>query len=55
MNTSTNPYVGHRYAAESRQQGRPGDMWFLDEVFITINDERHHITCGGLSIRKALC
>ncbi len=26
-----------------RRQPRPGDTWFLDEVFITINGERHYL------------
>ena len=25
------------------RKGRPGDTWFLDEVFITINGERHYL------------
>jgi putative transposase len=28
--------IGHR-------KGRPGDTWFLDEVFITIHGERHYL------------
>ncbi len=26
-----------------RRQGRPGDTWFMDEVFITIGGERHYL------------
>ncbi len=26
-----------------RRQGRPGDTWFLDEVFVTINGERRYL------------
>jgi putative transposase len=26
-----------------RRRPRPGDTWHLDEVFLTINGERHHI------------
>ena len=26
-----------------RRQGRLGDMWFLDEVFVTINGERQYL------------
>ena len=26
-----------------RRQGRPGDTWFFDEVFITINGQRHYL------------
>ena len=26
-----------------RRQGRLGDSWFLDEVFVTINGERHYL------------
>ncbi len=26
-----------------RRQGRLGDTWFLDEVFVTINGERHYL------------
>jgi putative transposase len=26
-----------------RRQGRPGDTWFLDEVFSTINGKRHYL------------
>ncbi len=26
-----------------RRQGRPGDTWFMDEVFITIRGETHYL------------
>ena len=26
-----------------RRQGRLGDTWFLDEVFVTINGKRHYL------------
>ena len=26
-----------------RRKGRPGDTWYLDEVFITINGKRHYL------------
>ncbi len=26
-----------------RRQARPGDTWFLDEVFVNINSERHYL------------
>jgi putative transposase len=26
-----------------RRQGRPGDMWYLDEVFVTIRGNRHYL------------
>jgi putative transposase len=33
---------GHQYAQEiRRRQPRPGDTWFLDEVFITLNGKNH--------------
>ena len=35
---------GQQYAnAIRRRQGRPGDTWYMDEVFITIGGERHHL------------
>jgi putative transposase len=35
---------GQQFANEIRhRKGRPGDVWFLDEVFITINGVRHYI------------
>lgn len=35
---------GSAYARSlRRRQGRPGDTWFLDEVFVTINGERHYL------------
>jgi putative transposase len=38
------PKFGQQFANEIRHhKGRPGDTWFLDEVFITINDERHYL------------
>ena len=93
MNTSTNPYAGHRYPTEiishavwlyfrftlsfrdieellaarsimltyetirqwclkfgqpfaneiRHRQGRPGDTWFLDELFVTIGGRRHYL------------
>ena len=33
-----------RYAnAIRRRQGRPGDTWYIDEVFITIGGKRHYL------------
>jgi putative transposase len=43
MNASTNPYAGYRYPNERRRQPRPDDTWYMDEVFITINGERHYL------------
>ena len=35
---------GQTFAKEiRRRRPRPGDTWFLDEVFITINGERHYL------------
>jgi putative transposase len=35
---------GQTYAnALRRRRGRPGDKWHLDEVFITINGQRHYL------------
>ncbi len=35
---------GPKYARKLRKrQGRLGDSWFLDEVFITINGVRHYL------------
>ena len=35
---------GHQYANNIRQRhGNLGDIWFLDEVFITINGKRHYL------------
>jgi len=35
---------GQPFANEIRhRKGRPGDTWFLDEVFITINSQRHYL------------
>jgi putative transposase len=35
---------GQSFAKRLRRgQGRPGDMWFLDEVFITIRGERRYL------------
>jgi transposase-like protein len=35
---------GQQYAKEiRRRRPRPGDTWFLDEVFITINGKRHYL------------
>ena len=35
---------GHQFAKEiRRRQPRPGDTWFLDEVFITIGGRRHYL------------
>jgi len=35
---------GRSYARSLRRwQGRPGDTWFLDEVFVTINGERRYL------------
>ena len=30
-----------------RRQGRLGDTWFLDEVFVTINGKRHYLWRAG--------
>jgi putative transposase len=35
------------------RQGRPGDTWFLDEVFITINGQRHYL--WRASTRMVMC
>jgi hypothetical protein len=35
---------GQRYANQlRRRRPRPGDKWHLDEVFLTINQERHYL------------
>jgi len=35
---------GQAYANQLRRRGpRPGDTWHLDEVFLTINKERHYL------------
>jgi len=35
---------GQPFANEIRhRQGRPGDTWFLDEVFVTIGGQRHYL------------
>jgi putative transposase len=35
---------GHQYAKEiRRRQPRPGDTWYMDEVFVTINGERNYL------------
>jgi putative transposase len=35
---------GHQFAKEIRhRQPRPGDTRFLDEVFVTIDGERHYL------------
>ncbi len=35
---------GQQFANEIRHRnGRPGDTWFMDEVFVTINGERHYL------------
>ena len=35
---------GSSYARSlRRRQGRPGDTWFLDEVFVTINGQRRYL------------
>ncbi len=35
---------GQEFAnAIRRRQGRPGDTWYMDEVFITIGGERHYL------------
>ena len=35
---------GPEYAGQLRKrQGRLGDTWFVDEIFITINGERHYL------------
>ncbi len=38
---------GQHYANKiRRRQGRLGYTWYLDEVFITINGERHYLWCA---------
>jgi len=38
------PQVGHAYANQlRRRRPKPGDTWHLDEVFLTINKERHDL------------
>jgi putative transposase len=35
---------GQRYANQlCRRRPRPGDTWHLDEVFLTMNGERHYL------------
>src|ERR687892_2595213 len=35
---------GQDYANQlRRRRPRPGDKWYLDEVFLTINGERHYL------------
>jgi putative transposase len=35
---------GHQYAQEiRRRRPRPGDTWYMDEVFITIGGQRHYL------------
>jgi putative transposase len=44
---------GRLYARSlRRRQGRPGDTWFLDEVFVTINGEALLPLAGGRSGRR---
>ena len=35
-----------RATTQRQRQGRLGDSWFLDEVFVTINGERHYLWCA---------
>jgi putative transposase len=38
---------GQAYANQlRRRRARPGDKWHLDEVFLTINGERHWLMCS---------
>jgi putative transposase len=38
---------GQDYAHQLRhRRPRPGDKWHLDEVFLTINSERHYLWCA---------
>jgi putative transposase len=38
---------GQAYANQPRRRRpRPGDKWHLDEVFLTINSERHYLWCA---------
>ena len=35
---------GQKYANQlRRRRGHLGDTWFMDEVFVTINGERHYL------------
>jgi len=34
---------GQEYANALRRRPQPGDKWFLDEVFLTINGKRHYL------------
>ena len=34
---------GQAFANQLRRRPRPGDTWHLDEVFLTINKERHYL------------
>lgn len=39
---------GVDYARRLRQrQGRPGDAWFVDEVFVRIRGQRHYLWRAG--------
>jgi putative transposase len=39
---------GQDYANQlKRRRAQPGDKWHLDEVFLTINGERHYLTNGA--------
>ena len=38
---------GQEYAHQlKRRRARPGDKWYLDEVFVTINGKRHDLWCA---------
>jgi MFS family permease len=37
-----------------RRRPRPGDTWHLDEVFVTINGQRHYLWRGEPSIRTTI-
>jgi len=46
--------IGQDYANQlKRRRAQPGDKWHLDEVFLTINGQRHY--CGALSTRTTTC
>ncbi len=45
---------GQQYANQlRRRRSQPGDKWHLDEVFLTINGQRHYP--GARWIRTAMC
>jgi putative transposase len=46
---------GQQFAHQlRRRRPQPGDKWPLDEVFLTMQGERHYLTCGGPWIKNML-